>query len=72
MEVICERENKPKYTCKILESKWMALTQQSAWVVGGSVKTPAHGSVGHKHANEIGIIGKKNNIKPESIYYAPI
>lgn len=39
---------------------------------GGSVKTPAHGSVGHKHANEIGIIGKKNNIKPESIYYAPI
>lgn len=36
------------------------------------MKTPAHGSVGFKYANEIGIIRKKNNIKPESIYYAPI
>lgn len=51
----------------------MAFTQQRVLELwGGSVKTAAHGSVGFKYENEIGVIRKKNNIKPESIYYAPI
>lgn len=35
IEVICKGENKPNYTCKILESKWMTLTQQRMLELGG-------------------------------------
>lgn len=47
-------------------------TAKSAWVVGGSVKTSAHGLAAFKHANDIGTIRKKKEYKTrneqESIY----